>query len=128
MTKDEALKMAIEAIEFKGVRDSEEYWQMMNATKNTCKEALEQPAQEPVAWIKEKELGGIETYKKMGLEGWGTNLGILTPEPDDIALYTHPHQWQGLTDEERYLNEGRSPEEIEYAIAIEQALKQKNNR
>jgi hypothetical protein len=35
--------------------------------------------------------------------------------------------WQGLTDEERYLNEGRTSEEIEYARAIEAKLKEKNN-
>lgn len=42
MTKDEALKMAIEAIDYKGVRDSEPYWEMMNKTIKACKEALEQ--------------------------------------------------------------------------------------
>ena len=36
-------------------------------------------------------------------------------------------EWVGLSDEERYLNEGRSPEEIEYARAIEAKLKEKNN-
>lgn len=34
--------------------------------------------------------------------------------------------WQGLTDEDRYLNEARSEEEIEYARAIEAKLKEKN--
>jgi hypothetical protein len=113
--------MAIEAMEYniewynigdKGIDKSEE-------ALNACKEALEQPAQEPYRcyWV-EKGKNHCERNNRMGL-------------PDS---YTHPHQvvptstWQGLTDEERYLNEGRSPEEIEYAIAIEQALKQKNNR
>jgi hypothetical protein len=36
-------------------------------------------------------------------------------------------EWQGLTDEERYLNEGKTSEEIEYARAIEAKLKEKNN-
>lgn len=44
MTKDEALKMAIEAIEFEGVRDSEDYWLMMDKVRTACKEALAQPA------------------------------------------------------------------------------------
>jgi hypothetical protein len=35
-------------------------------------------------------------------------------------------EWVGLTDEERYLNEARSEEEIEYARAIEAKLKEKN--
>jgi hypothetical protein len=35
-------------------------------------------------------------------------------------------EWQGLTDEERYLGDARSEEEIEYARAIEAKLKEKN--
>jgi hypothetical protein len=35
-------------------------------------------------------------------------------------------EWVGLTDEERYLGDGRSEEEIEYARAIEAKLKEKN--
>ena len=37
------------------------------------------------------------------------------------------HEWVGLTDEERYLGDARSEEEIEYARAIEAKLKEKNN-
>ena len=35
-------------------------------------------------------------------------------------------EWVGLTDEERYLGDARSEEEIEYARAIEAKLKEKN--
>ena len=35
-------------------------------------------------------------------------------------------KWVGLTHEERFLNDCRSQEEIEYAIAIEAKLKEKN--
>ena len=57
-----------------------------NKTIKACKEALEQPAQEPksVGFIRDLisiDKDGIETYK-------------VTP------VYTHPHQWQGLTDDE----------------------------
>jgi glutamyl/glutaminyl-tRNA synthetase len=38
----------------------------------------------------------------------------------------HEREWQGLTDEERYLGDARSEEEIEYAKAIEAKLKEKN--
>ena len=148
MTKDEALKIAIEAIEFKGVRDSEEYWQMMDATKNACKEALEQPdrfegyttieighkkiAQEPVAWIKEVELLYMKAHKADNIMNWKTNLG-LKPEPDDAPLYTHPHQWQGLTDDEmheviiKHVSVDCRCDPYEFARAIEQALKEKNH-
>ena len=44
MDKDIALKKAIDALDFKGVRDSETYWKMMNEAIQACKEALEQPA------------------------------------------------------------------------------------
>jgi hypothetical protein len=39
---------------------------------------------------------------------------------------TAPREWVGLTDEERFLNDARSEEEIEYARAIEAILKEKN--
>jgi hypothetical protein len=71
------------------------------------------------------------------------------PQPDGVALtpIEHPHlgkpskyklskesletvvlekEWVGLTDDERYLNDGRTEEEIEYAKAIEAKLKEKN--
>ena len=41
-------------------------------------------------------------------------------------FYKAPRPWVGLTDEERYLNDGRTEEEIEYAKAIEAKLKEKN--
>jgi hypothetical protein len=36
-------------------------------------------------------------------------------------------EWQGLTDEERYLGDARSDQEIEYAKTIEAKLKEKNS-
>jgi hypothetical protein len=39
---------------------------------------------------------------------------------------TSQREWVGLTDEERYLGDARSEEEIEYARAIEAKLKEKN--
>jgi hypothetical protein len=77
---------------------------------------LEQPAQEPY--------------------GWYDNHDIYTEKQSDesIALYTHPHQWQNLTDDEAlqiYIDDPaiashRDPHLIKYARAIEQALKEKN--
>jgi hypothetical protein len=55
--------------------------------------------------------------------------------PHKTKLYTHPHQWQGLTDDEVImecaLNFGIKLHEvkqsdIDLCIAIEQALKEKN--
>jgi len=50
-------------------------------------EALEQPSQEPVATVAVDNFGNISV-------GW-----IKNPNHND-KLYTHSHQWQGLTDDE----------------------------
>lgn len=68
MTKDEALKMAIEAL-----LTGNQYADAINA----CKEALEQPAATPVAYM--NELGFAETK-----EGLVPNFGRVVP------LYTRP--------------------------------------
>ena len=50
-------------------------------------------------------------------------------DPDKLVFfndYILPKPWVGLTDEERYLNDCRTEEEIEYARAIEAKLKEKN--
>lgn len=44
---------------------------------------------EPVAWIKKKEIGYMEVTKRCGAKDYATNLGLV-PEDDDIPLYTHP--------------------------------------
>jgi hypothetical protein len=107
----------------------------------------------PIAWIKIRELSYMQAVKAYGKDDWQTNLG-LKPEPDDEGLYTETQvqkmresfeqsvtdpenqpsqygtvlmkEWVGLTDEERYLGDARSEEEIEYAKAIEAKLKEKN--
>jgi hypothetical protein len=130
MNKDEALKMAIEAM-----KNSKESWHqigiydstydgLVNAI-NACKEALEQPAQEPVAWMmvhREPEHGAAYlTFDKP------TRNQKISHHPHE--LYTHPHQFIGLTDDEiNKLNPfGYADEyELEFARAIEQALRIKN--
>lgn len=92
--------------------------------------------------------GGKPNYTQpieQGQLGWivmheGMNIDELTiheveqvgydekPMPNQFRVYTEPPQreWVGLTDEERYLNDGRTEEEIQYAKAIEAKLKEKN--
>jgi hypothetical protein len=134
----EALKMAIEALEEIHVGNmtpmAEINW---NKALQACKEALEQPAQEPVAWIKALEIAYIQSYKedeRVTSRGWRTNLG-LKPEPDDVALYTHPApSWQGLSDDEiqeelkKMWDKGIIPSYsiVAFARAIETKLKEKN--
>jgi len=224
MNKDEALKKAIAMIEFTGVRDSEEYWQMMEATKTACKEALgnlekdysfsrnlsdkdntfadklevancnlKQPAQEPVAWTDEYKMylewdkealcdkAVCHEYEAIPLyphpapqptqkhETW-IDVNDKLPEPEinflsfsktygyqvsmysnnpfnstllptferlkidkwmPIPVYTHPHQWQGLTDDEIQAIRIKTFDAVvtnyEAYRAIEQALKEKNH-
>ena len=52
-------------------------------------------------------------------ENYAINLSI-TPV---IPLYTHPHQWQGLTDDEI---QELTHYDIKFARAIEQSLREKN--
>jgi hypothetical protein len=115
MTKDEALKMAIEAME--EAREQLGGLPQLEKLIQDCKEALEQPAQEPksVGFIRDLisiDKDGIETYK-------------VTP------VYTHPHQWQGLTDDEiqaiRIKTFDAVATNYEVYRAIEQALKEKNH-
>jgi len=86
----------------------------------------EQPAQEPVFWMHEVEEAPFEGHQV-----------TVAPEQDDyytIPLYTHPHQWVGLTDDEIidiYFQANIYPQPhgfiIDFVRAIEQALKEKNH-
>jgi len=124
MDKDEALKMVINWFEGGDFYYPEE---LLNA----CKEALEQPVQEPVAW----------RYKFENDLQWQftTRLDVLAC--NDLVteeLYTHPHQdktspskWTALTDDEiDKLHEYARTQHNQiksFARAIEQTLKDKNH-
>jgi len=58
MTKDEALKMAIEQLwacsMLMNLDHSDYLYEDVIAAHDACKEALEQPAQEPVGWNEEE--------------------------------------------------------------------------
>ena len=110
MTKDEALKMAIEALENihnrliatdrRGLRYDEA------EALDACKEALKQPAQEPVG-----------EYQIDGSVKWYTDV-----MPYKAKLYTHPHQWQGLTADEI----ASIPLDEHTVQTVEKILKEKN--
>jgi hypothetical protein len=150
MTKDEALKMAIDAMQ-----SYQKYY--MNRAINACKEALDlsekqytfpdklniancdlkQPAQEPVAWMDEAN-NTITTVQLMKY-GWLGSDDRAIPDAW-IKLYTHStpdstpaHQWQGLTDDEvdDFMFQSCDAENG-YSITdlirlVEQALKEKNH-
>jgi len=84
MTKDEALKLALEALEFY----YDLYKEKVDANVITAiKEALAQPKQKPVAWMREDE-------------DCTDCIVWEQTEEHTIPLYTTPPQREPLTDEE----------------------------
>jgi hypothetical protein len=59
-----------------------------------------------------------------GLQVYGPPTDFISPS---VVKAISKREWVGLTDEERFLNDARSKEEIEYAKAIETKLKEKNH-
>ena len=130
MTKDKALKMAIDkwANNFTHERHQNnaetkfwlaQYKMAFNDLFNTCKEALEQPVLAPVAWM-HRHAGEITEFNDF--------QSCEYCEP----LYTHPHQWQGLTDDEIVKELERTDEYMGKSFFAgvrwaEQALKDKND-
>jgi len=122
MTKDEALLMAIEAL------DNADYHRADEAIV-IIKEALAQPEQEPAAWM---------VYTQDGQSVY------VTDNPTDIqenqrafAMYTTPQRtWDGLSDKElnvigsqwhfNLLGKDDKADLFAFAQAIETALKEKN--
>jgi len=112
--KDEALKMALEM----PFVTQEAKTRFRDEIKRICKEALEQPAQKPV---------GVVSWHE------GTVMGSIFPSSnmpkDGDLIYTHPHQWQGLTDNEiteLHHNWITNSDTMYFARAIEAKLKEKN--
>jgi hypothetical protein len=136
MDKNEALKMAIEGLEqlllflyqeeetalycnkFYEIQTAKKNIEECNKKINACKEALEQPAQEPTAYIKNIGNEGIISFAGIHDEG-------------AYPVYTHPHQWQGLTDDEIarlvLINEVDKSGDTGFARLIGHALKEKNH-
>jgi len=122
--EQEALKLALEALETELCIDwtnNDEFnasAEKMHEAITAIKEALAQPAQEPVAWITP--------------DGEGFRIRFSAPTSDVPlgwdALYTVPQQrpWVGLTDEE--LSELSASGLALWALwkAIEAKLKKKN--
>lgn len=150
MPKDKALKMAIEALDTLMMEKGSIYQQALQACKHALeqpltrdwketideriakddafKQALEQPAQEPVALVIEDKLA--DWSKPYVAVKWNkVDFEIGT------KFYTHPApSWQGnkefvgLSDDERFIIVQNADWDNPYDIAelIEQALKEKN--
>jgi hypothetical protein len=103
MTKDEALKMAIEVMELKNPQEADYFNKKCDEALNACKEALEQP--QPRLFLDLSNSHGNHPVNK---------------------------EWQGLTDDEINELVMDTNADIygcsidEFVSAIEQALKEKN--
>ena len=119
MTKDEALHKALKVLNcLNNDRVYETAW--VKGAINACEEALEQPTtQEPVASRFKLSDGNYSLHNDQYDFG----------EP----LYTHPKQWQGLSDDEiwniaNFLGKNKEWDyPVMFAKTIEQALKEKNH-
>ena len=123
MTKDESLKMAIEAIDYKGVRDSEPYWEMMNKAIQTCKEALAQPLTRDWKETIYERIAKDDEFKRALEQPSVAELndeylrdtyvqGLSQPAQEPVLLNVETHDgktykvevsapsWQGLSDDE----------------------------
>jgi hypothetical protein len=133
MTLRRAAQQALEALEgvFEGDEKGAQYWTVTGGTYEAvyCKHAitalkaaLEQPEQEPVAWIDDSGHPKHRLYRQSATEQ--RLYGLLRP------LYTHPprREWRGLTEEEiedcwdGYL----SDYQLQMIRTIESKLKERN--
>jgi len=122
MTKDDALKLALEFVENVHLGEWQGSTERQEEIVTAINKALAQPAQEPVAYLCGPDENGL--------------FGLPTADKackDCFPVYTAPPQrtWVGLTDDER--NEiasvtfGRENALALYVDAIEAKLKEKNS-
>jgi hypothetical protein len=152
MTKDEALDLALEALE--KLTDTEQTYEALDLGDKAItaiKQARSAPVQEPVGAL---ILGGVidtsdgPEYEEWDVE-WNTKAvealqeKLVTSNSVTVMLYTTPpaaqRQWVGLTDEEidelghlveatGYCSDNLGVEGTQdFARAIEAKLKEKNN-
>ena len=141
MTKDKALKMALEALTtFERICSPEHLHIYETITIPEAVKALRQALTEPdmgidrgawddvpdaTKWVDELR-GDDETEEEpVGQYSDIVSDGGLDPR-NQYDTAPPKREWVGLTDEERYLNDCRSEEDIEYARAIEAKLREKN--
>ena len=139
MTKDEAMKLALEALKdmncgWRYIREShgdlygvgwDRAQEKADEAIEALRQALEQPEQKPVAWMSDSPTKGNGKqlhWTKAEAWRWSSNI---TP------LYTAPpkREWQGLTDEEIEDLWNKYEPRFDYysfSCAIEAKLKEKN--
>ena len=98
-------------------------------TPEAAPQRQSEPEQEPVAWIQSNHL------QKAQREPFLCRVEPTQRLPDFVPIYTNPprREWQGLTEEEIWklyyderVPEGERCDRVDFARAIEAALKEKN--
>ena len=83
MTRDEALKLALEVLRR---IDEVAPTAMAKLVMPEIEQALKQPEQEPVAWISASELMVMRGNALGGAKDWRVNVGLVKQD-GDVALY-----------------------------------------
>ena len=118
MTKDEALKLALGALEVATTPLAKDRQEVLRAI-TAIKEALAQPEQEPVKdWVASHNAICV----------------LLRQAHDALALTSYPpkRKWVGLTDEElsilgeSFTHPDEGIDEVDFGMEIQRILKEKN--
>jgi hypothetical protein len=126
MTHSEALKLALDALgKWSSGRDMDAV--ELNDLIATLEAALEQPEQKPYCYVYEYD-SAFGLHQKFYP---GPYNGKQKPDRT-VPVYTHPprREWRGLTEEEiypLYSEPSSDAEMVEFARAIEAALKERNH-
>ena len=137
MTKDEALKLALEALK---QIDEAMPFPVAKLAQKVIKEALAEPEQEPVAWNVVDPTGKIVATEMNSVRGWARIEGYKPTVEGLLGFHeqgwrvvpTTPPQrtWVGLTDEDKVsfwkADQMTQKEWDELFVAIEAKLKAKN--
>ena len=111
MTKDEALKLALEALGNTWTEPKSEQYKIEKEAITAIKEALAQPEQEPVAWE--------QFYPDIGKPQIAFNAEVIG--------YVAPQRtWVGLTAKEKHEFRYSHMTTADFIDAIEAKLKDKN--
>ena len=126
MTKDEALKLALEALQWKWGAEFSPTFELQ--VINAIKEALAQPEQEPLGWCDSKT-GWIDFHRFKPLRK------PSAPDAEWLPLYTSPpkREWVGLTIEQmedigfNLLPAVAQKDFVQFASVLEAKLKELNH-
>ena len=124
MTKDEALKLALEALEHEAKIGNDDAYKL---ERDAIKETLAQPEQEPVGWLDSNDK--LAEFMHKDLKAEHDKRDSSTPRAFQIPVYTTPSQrtWVGLTKEERHeISMANRPYCADVMAAHEEELKRRN--